>query len=141
MNSEEEQILEVNKNFYSALQNLKLEEMEAVWLQENWVRCVHPGWSLIEGWEAVRESFAQIFENTRFMRVAVAIQSVRVESATAWVCCTEKISSVAESRFDSVYVQCTNIFERRNGGWYLVHHHASALPAPWPQDPGIDLVQ
>ncbi len=141
MSSEEEQVLDANKSFYSALQSLSLDEMAAVWLQENWVRCVHPGWSLLEGWEAIRESWAQIFENTRFMRVAVGVQAVRVENSTAWVCCTEKISSVAESRFEAVYVQSTNIFERRNGAWYLVLHHASGLPQPWPQDPGIDLVQ
>ena len=75
MTSEEEKVLESNQNFYSALQNLSLKEMEAVWLPEDWVRCVHPGWDLIEGWEAVRESWQHIFENTTFMRVAVALQT------------------------------------------------------------------
>lgn len=139
--SEEERVLEANQNFYTALQDLSIDEMEAIWLQEAWVRCVHPGWNLLEGWEAVRESWQQIFENTNFMRIAVGIQSVRIENSSAWVCCTEKLSTVAEDRFDSVYVQTTNIFERRNGAWYVVHHHASALPAPWPQDQGSDLVQ
>jgi len=128
MTPEEEQVLEANKNFYSALQNLSLEEMDNIWLQEDWVRCIHPGWDLLEGWEAIRESWQQIFENTRFMRVAVILQSIRVEESTAWVCCTEKISSASEGRFDSSYVQTTNIFERRNGGWYVVHHHASHRP-------------
>ncbi len=141
MTSEEEKVLDANQNFYSALQNLNLDEMESVWLQEGWVRCVHPGWSMLEGWEAVRESWQQIFAGTHFMRIAVGIQAIRVENSTAWVCCTEKISSVAEDRFDSVYVQTTNIFENRNGVWYIVHHHSSQLPAPWPQDPGADLVQ
>jgi len=141
MTSEEEQILEANKNFYSALQDLSLEAMGAVWLQDDLVRCVHPGWSLLEGWESVRESWQHIFENTRFMRVAVGVQSIRVEGGTAWVCCTEKISSAGEGRFDSAYVQATNIFENRDGNWYLVHHHASPLPPPWPEDPSADMVQ
>jgi len=139
--TDEEKVLDANQNFYSALQDLNLEEMEAAWLQENWVRCVHPGWNLLEGWEAVRESWQQIFENTHFMRIAIGIQAVHVENSAAWVCCTEKISTVAEDHFESVYVQTTNIFERRNGAWFLVHHHASALPAPWPQESGSDLVQ
>ena len=139
--TEEDKVLEANQNFYTALQDLSMDEMEAIWMQESWVRCVHPGWNLLEGWEAIRESWQQIFENTSFMRVAVGVQAVRIENASAWVCCTEKISTVAEDRFDSVYVQTTNIFERKNGTWYVVHHHASALPAPWPQEPGSDLVQ
>ena len=141
MTSEEEKVLESNQNFYSALQNLSLKEMEAVWLPEDWVRCVHPGWDLIEGWEAVRESWQHIFENTTFMRVAVALQSVRVENSVAWVCCTEKIYSAAEGRFDSAHVQSTNIFERRNGNWYVVHHHASPLPADWGEETEHDVVQ
>src|SRR5262249_33135694 len=101
MTSEEEKVLEANKNFYSALQDLNLEEMESIWLQEDWVRCIHPGWTLLEGWEAVRESWQHIFENTHFMRIAVGIQSIHVENSTAWVCCTEKVSSAAEGRIDS----------------------------------------
>jgi len=141
MTSEEEQVLEANKNFYSALQDLNLEAMEAVWLQEDWVRCVHPGWNLLEGWDAVRESWQHIFQNTNFMRVAVGVQLIRVENSTAWVCCTEKITSAAEGRFDSAYVQATNIFELRNGAWYVVHHHASPLPSPWPEDGKAEVVQ
>jgi|SRR5579885_2606408 len=141
MTGEEEKVLETNKNFYRALQNLSLEQMECVWLQESWVRCIHPGWNLLEGWEAVRQSWQHIFENTRFMRITIGVQSVRVENSTAWVCCTEKLSSAAEDRFDSGYVQSTNIFECRHGKWYLVHHHASPLPGPWPMEPGTNLVQ
>ena len=141
MTTEEEQVLEANKNFYSALQELNLHEMEAVWLQEDWVLCVHPGWNLLEGWEAVRESWQHIFENTHFMRIAVGIQSIRVENSTAWVSCTEKVTSAAEGRFDSAYVQATNIFERRMGAWYVVHRHASHLPTPWPEDPSANVVQ
>jgi hypothetical protein len=137
---QEEKVLEANQNFYTALENLSLDEMEAVWLQEPWVRCVHPGWNLLEGWESVRESWQQIFESTSFMRVVVGIQAIRAEETTAWVCCTEKVSTVGDNRIDSVYLQTTNIFERRNGVWYMVHHHGSPLPEPWPQDPGIDFV-
>ena len=141
MTSEEEKVLEANRHFYSALQNLSLEEMAAVWLQEDWVRCVHPGWDLLEGWEEVRESWQHIFENTRFMRIAVGMQSIRVENSIAWVCCTEKIYSTGEGRFDSAYVQATNIFERRNGDWYVVHHHASPLATQPGSDVDAEVVQ
>ena len=83
MTREEETVLEANQNFYRALQNLSLQEMDAVWLQEDWVRCVHPGWDLLEGWETVRESWQHIFEHTQFMRIAVGLQSIRVENSMA----------------------------------------------------------
>lgn len=135
MTKEEEGVLQANENFYRALQELSLESMEAVWLPEDWVRCVHPGWEALEGWDSVRESFQQIFANTQYMRIVVGVQAMRIEQAVAWVCCTERISSAADGRFDSAFVQATNIFHRRNGSWLLVLHHASHRPEP-EQTPG-----
>ena len=140
MTPEEEKVLEANKNFYRALQALSIEEMESVWLQEEWVRCLHPGWEFLEGWEAVHESWQQIFENTKFMRLTVGVQAVRVEKGIAWVCCTEKISSASEGRFETAFAQATNIFKLYNGTWLLVHHHASHLPAPI-TNPAAEIVQ
>jgi ketosteroid isomerase-like protein len=138
--SQEEQVLEANQHFYTAVQEMSVEQMEAIWLQEPYVRCLHPGWNILEGWETIRESWQQIFEESSFMRVVIGVQSVRVEENIAWVCCTEKISTVGENRFESTYIQSTNLFEQRGGGWYIVHHHASPMPAPWPQEPGNDFV-
>ena len=140
MTPDEEKVVEANKNFYRALQSLDLEAMESVWLPEEWVRCLHPGWDMLEGWEAVRESWQQIFESTKFLRVSVGVQWVRVEKEAAWICCTERISSAAEGRFETAYVQSTNLFMLRGGNWRLILHHASHLPAPL-NKPAADLVQ
>ena len=125
----------MNKTLYAALQNLNLKEMDAVWLHEPWVRCVHPGWDILEGWEAVRESWQQMFDVTESMRITVRTQFIRVEGSTAWICCRESISSAAGGRSSSAQAQATNIFEKRSGEWYLVHHHASMLPPSRFRDP------
>src|SRR5215471_20649967 len=119
MTADEEKVVEANKNFYRALQSLDLDAMEAVWLQEEWVRCLHPGWDMLEGWEAVRESWQQIFESTKFLRVSVGVQWARVEKEVAWICCTERISSAAEGRFETAYVQSTNLYMLRGENWRL----------------------
>ena len=90
MTPEEEKVLEANKNFYSALQSLNLEEMESIWLPEEWVKCLHPGWDMLEGWEAVHESWQQIFENTKFMRISMGLQSVHVENGGRRGACSGK---------------------------------------------------
>ena len=140
MTADEEKVLEANKDFYHALQSLNLEEMETLWLQEEWVRCLHPGWDMLEGWEAVRESWQQIFENTKFLRVSIGVQSVHMEKGMAWVCCTEKLSSAAEGRFETSQVQATHIFKQVNGSWFIVHRHASHMPAPMDK-PATEVVQ
>ena len=43
--------------------------MDRLWAHEGWVRCVHPGWDILVGWEAIRASWQQIFANTRWLRV------------------------------------------------------------------------
>lgn len=140
MTPEQESVLEANKNFYRAIQSLSLEQMDGVWVQDESARCVHPGWEMLEGWEAIRESWQRIFADTRFLRLHVSLQSVRVVDSMAWVCCTEKISSAAEGRFENNVVQATNIFLQHEGNWYLVHHHASHLPANSESRP-VEVVQ
>lgn len=126
--TEEEKVLAVNQRFYAALEKLDLEEMEAIWLHVDWVKCVHPGWEMLEGWEEVRESWQRIFENTRLMRVFVSDLRLHVENHTAWVVCVENVTSSYETGFEQVSVQVTNLFVLSDGEWRMVHHHASPLP-------------
>jgi ketosteroid isomerase-like protein len=126
--SREEKVLAANRNFYTALEELDLEAMDEVWLHEDWVRCVHPGWELLEGWEEVRESWQRIFNNTRRMKVAVSDVRVHLEPGVAVVVCVEQVTSSFATGFSTAWVQATNIFFERGGGWRLVHHHASPIP-------------
>lgn len=123
----ETSVLAANQRFYAAFQSLELPRMEAIWLKEEWIQCVHPGWDLLVGWEEIRESWKRIFSNTR--RIQIAIKSVRahVEGEAAWVACTEHITSAFANGFDEALLQTTNMFVRREGNWFLVAHHASPL--------------
>lgn len=150
--SPEQAVREANRHFYQAFAALDLERMDEVWLHEDWVECVHPGWDLLLGWEEVRESWARIFSSTQRMKVEISSVWVRVEGDVAWVACTEHVTSTFERGFDQALVQATNIFVRRpvagnvsSGAekgrhsaavrqaasycWHMVAHHASPLPA------------
>lgn len=128
----EQEVLEANRLFYRAFAALDLEQMGQIWLHEDWVECVHPGWGLLYGWEEVRESWTRIFTNTERMKVEVSSVLVRVEGEVAWVVCTEHVTSTFEKGFDQAMVQATNIFVRRaspaGSRWHMVAHHASPLP-------------
>lgn len=130
--SPEEALRLANRRFYAAFESLKLEQMEAVWAHDDSVECVHPGWSLLLGWDEVRERWARIFANTKRVRIALSGVWVRVEGDTGWVACTAHITTAFAEGFDEATVQATNIFIRRDGEWLLVAHHASPLPASPP---------
>ncbi len=121
-------VLAVNDAFYQALQSLDLAQMEAVWWHEDWVRCLHPGWELILGWEAVQESWANIFRSTMQLRVSISRLLVHVWGDTAWVSCLEHVTSTLEGDFTTAMVEATNIFVRRDSHWRMVHHHTTPLP-------------
>lgn len=112
--------------------------MEAVWLPTEWVQCVHPGWTILHGWKAIRESWAGILRSPAQLTIAIEDVHVRVAGDVAWVTCTERISALSGNQLDTSLAQATNIFVALGGTWRLVVHHGSpvalAQPAAWAAD-------
>ena len=129
----EEAVRAANQRFYAAFEALDLPAMEAVWVHDDNVQCVQPGWELLLGWDEVRERWKRIFKNTKRVRVALSSLQIRVEGSVGWVACTARITTAFAEGFDEASVQATNIFVKRGGQWLLVAHHASPLPT----SPGV----
>ena len=125
--SDADDVEEANARFYRAFETLDIAEMDQVWLHGEHARCVHPGWALLGGWEAIRASWQTIFTNTQEMRFTLSDVSVSVGEDLAWVTCTENILSEVGSRVSVTAILATNIFERALDGWRLVHHHGSHI--------------
>ena len=124
---EQLEVFRVNQRFYRALSSQSLRAMGRVWLQESWVKCVHPNWELLTGWKRIRKSWATIFRNTEHMEIQASEVSIRVTGDSAWVSCLENIESYRNANFSRSQAQGTNLFLRVKGKWYLVHHHASPI--------------
>src|SRR5262249_31264861 len=90
------EVEEVNARFYRALEGRDLDEMDRLWAHGEGVRCIHPGWTLLSGWETVRQSWDAIFKDQREMRFTIGEVDVHVEADLAWVTCTESILSQAQ---------------------------------------------
>jgi ketosteroid isomerase-like protein len=127
--SDTTEVVEANARFYRAFETLDIAEMDQVWAHGEHVKCVHPGWPLLSGWEAVRESWATIFENTAEMRFTLSHVEAVVGGDQAWVTCTENILSETGGRISVTAILATNLFERDGAHWRLVHHHASHILA------------
>ena len=125
-----DKVEEANARFYRAFETLAIAEMDLVWVHGEHVTCVHPGWPLLAGWEAVRSSWETIFTNTEEM--SFTLSDVRVVRAgdVAWVTCTENILSEVRGRVSVTSVLATNLFERTGDDWLLVHHHGSHVLGP-----------
>ena len=126
-NGEKLEVFRANRRFYKAVSKQSLRAMGKVWLQESWVKCVHPSWELLKGWKRIRKSWATIFRNTEHMEIRPSKVSIRVNGDFAWVSCLENIESFRNANFSRSQAQGTNLFFRVKGQWYLVHHHASPV--------------
>jgi ketosteroid isomerase-like protein len=124
-------VLDANRAFYRAFESLDLEQMEAVWLQAPFIKCVHPGRGQLVGWGPVMDSWARIFANTLAMRFSLTGVQAEVVGDLGWVVLRENIESENEEGAVATQVEATNIFERHEGRWYLVHHHASPVYPPF----------
>ncbi len=121
----EEQALVADSNsaFYRAFESLDVARMQAVWLRTDDVKCIHPGWELLSGWEPVMQSWALIMRNTQRIRFELQDLAVVVNGGIGWVECLEHI-------FDGDTLVglavATNLFQQNaDGRWLMIHHHAS----------------
>jgi len=129
-----------NQEFYKTLDTASLEAMDQIWLHEDWVRCVHPGWDVLTGWKEVRESWDRIFQGEQKMKVSTDDVSICPIGDVALVTCIENIMVFQGADFDSMQAVATNIFINRDGRWLMAHHHASAIPVIMP-DSATDTIQ
>ncbi len=115
-----------NERFYRSVTDLDIEALTEIWSHDENVRCIHPGWEVIEGWEAVRQSWHIIFSHSDRLVIEPSEVRVRMEGEMAWVCCLESITSGPDEAI--TLARATNLFVRTSGGWRMILHHASQVP-------------
>jgi ketosteroid isomerase-like protein len=120
---------EANARFYQAFEAQNLAQMDQVWSHGEHVRCVHPGWAMLEGWEAVRQSWEAIFKGSGEMRFTLGDVQARGSGDVGWVTCSENILSQVRGNIAVTTLLATNVFERHGAEWRMVLHHASHVLA------------
>jgi len=118
-------VLEANANFYRAFESLDILRMAAVWAKGDHVNCIHPGWSLLSGWDSVKASWEMIFSNTKEIRLTLTDVRVQIRGPLAWVVLTENLLSHVQQDVTATTLLATNIYEKTDGIWQMIHHHAS----------------
>jgi SnoaL-like protein len=120
---------ENNGEFYQALEGLSIDTMDHLWKHDESIICVHPGWDLLVGWLAVRESWITIFQITEVIKFNITNIMVRIfdNGDIGVVVCQENIESSVKGQQDKIGVIATNIFERYENRMLLIHHKGSSI--------------
>jgi uncharacterized protein (TIGR02246 family) len=120
---------EAESAFYDAFERGDLAAMMAVWNETDSVVCVHPGAPRLVGFEAIRQSWVQIFAGAPQLRVRTVDVQRFEEQGIAVRSVIEEVSPRAQQG-PVGQVFALNVYELTDGGWRMVVHHASPAPEP-----------
>ena len=118
--SDEDAILAANAAYYQAFTTADFAAMSRIWA-DNDVSCIHPGWPVLIGREAILESYREILRNPDQDRIDPRNETVIVAGDEARVICVEFVAGAA--------LAATNLFKRIDGAWRMTHHQASPIAA------------
>jgi len=115
--------------FYEAFERADLAGMMAVWAASDDIVCIHPTGPRLQGFEAVRDSWVQIFSGGSQLRVRTTEvkkfdgQSVSVHSVV-------EVLTAPGQQGAPQSVLATNVYELGDNGWRMVVPHAAPMPEP-----------
>ncbi len=127
MNDDRQAVLAVNDAFYRAFEKKDLPTMEKVWFQGTASLCVHPGRDVLRGWDAIRQSWEQIFKHTDYVEINIDLVTTQISGDLAYVVLVENLLQIASQHRVEDKLIATNVFERLGNHWYLVHRHGSPV--------------
>ena len=128
--SDRKAIIEANRAFYRAFESLEVEKMEAVWLSDPKIACIHPGWRRLAGWGPVMQSWARIFDSAFEMKFEVRELDIFEGTDLATVVTEEMLTQRGYDGIMRSQVLATNVFERVGQKWMLILHHGSPVMQP-----------
>ena len=114
-------VLEANDAFYRAFNQKDFEAMDRLWAQRVPVACIHPGWNILRGREAVMQSWQAILGNPGQARIVNGGSEAHLVDDFAYVTCRELVAGSP--------LAATNLFVIEDGEWRMVHHHSSPVAA------------
>ena|SRR5438552_8289822 len=120
MTDDELAVLTANESFYAAFARHDLARMDELWARQRPISCLHPGWSVLVGRDAVMASWRGILRSEDMVIEATAPRAFILGDA-AYVLCFEGVGG------EPPILVATNVFAREDGAWRMVHHQAGQL--------------
>lgn len=120
--SDEAAVLAANAAFYAAFNARDADAMAALWATAAEVTCVHPGWNILRGREAVLASWRSILGNAEQAKIVGAADGAQILGEVAIVVGREVVGGHP--------IAVSNTFLLQENGWKMLHHHASPVAQP-----------
>jgi len=128
--SDRDAVIEANRGFYRAFETLEIEKMEEIWLRDQKIACIHPGWRKLGGWGPVMQSWEGIFNSAFEMKFEVRELEIYVGADLAVIITEENLTQRGYEGSARSQVIATNVFERVGQKWLMISHHGSPVMQP-----------
>ena len=112
-------VLAANEAFYRAFNQKDAGLMELVWAESEQVTCIHPGWNVLQGREAVLESWRAILSNPEQPRIVTGGATASFFGEVAVVISRELVAGSP--------LVATNLFVQEGESWRLLHHQSGPV--------------
>ncbi len=129
--SDEAAVLAATKRFYDAIEQMVsgkgVEAMNAAWHHTDRVTSGHPSGEWSQGWDEVWATWKLFSQFGRPEGAGSSIRSLRayVYGDFAYTTCL----FTASPAWGGETLACTNVLQRLDGAWKIIHHHADKSPA------------
>jgi ketosteroid isomerase-like protein len=116
--TDDDAILAANAAYYHAFVAGDFDKMSGIWAEDD-VSCVHPGWPVLIGRQAILESYRSILRNPHQEPIQPHNATPMISGDDGRVFCIEIVGGMA--------LAATNWFRRIDGAWRMIHHQASPI--------------
>ncbi|MEM6463247.1 MAG: nuclear transport factor 2 family protein [Pseudomonadota bacterium] len=127
----EDEVRAASETFYAALNTMLGGDASAlsdIWSHSETVTTLHPIGRREVGWEAVRDSFEEVARGSTGGHVEASDRVICVIGDVAYEVGVEKAQFAVADTPLTVNSRFTNIYQRENGTWKIVHHHGDKSP-------------
>ena len=127
-----EEVREASKKFYERLNRMANGETNTfadVWSQNESATAMHPIGGRDVGWKEVENSFNQVAGVASDGKVELKDQLIRDLGDAAFEVGIEKAQFKVAGMEVKAEIRVTNIYQKENGSWKIVHHHTDIAPS------------
>lgn len=121
---------EAETAFYDAFRRRDATAMGALWLEADYVECVHPMGERLRGFAAIMANWRQMFAAEQTMEFEFDDVHYTQSGSLSIHTLTEHITVPDSDPPVRARMLATNIYQLTASGWRLILHHASPLPRP-----------
>ncbi len=119
-----------NDAFYTALSARNIAAMRKVWSDDADIQNIGPrSKNIAVGWNAIAKGYEATFDAFPELKVSMEEPRIKMVGDVAWVSGIEKAQRKNKAGdVGSGANMGTSIFQKQDGRWVMVYHHASPVP-------------